>query len=74
MKLTLELFRYGPDDGLKSGRLSLLVRTDLPNNLHADVIADDRDRFDLDTLSALIDTLKRRDSIIKHLIGEERAG
>lgn len=74
MKLHLELFRYGTEDGIpmmKRGQLALLIRT---GSRHVDVMADAEDKFDLDTISAVVEALKKRERIINHLIGEEAAG
>lgn len=64
MKLNLELFRYGNEDGIplmKRGRLALLIQT---GARHVDVMADDQDRFDLDTIAALVEALKKRERAV----------
>lgn len=63
MKINLDLIRYGKEDGIplvKRGRLALLI---VAGHRHVDVMADDEDKFDLDTISAVIDALKKRDLV-----------
>lgn len=63
MKLQLDLIRYGTEDGIplvKRGRMALLI---VAGPRHVDVMADDQDRFDLDTISAVVEALKKRDLV-----------
>lgn len=61
MKLHLELFRYGTEEGIplmKRGQLALLIKA---GHRHVDIMADAEDKFDLDTISALVEALKKRE-------------
>lgn len=71
MKLHLELIRYGNEKGANAGRLALLIRADAR---HVDIMADDDENFDLDTVSAAIDALRRRAQIVAHIFGEGNSG
>lgn len=63
MKITVDLFRYGTEDGipvLKRGRLALLIQA---GTRHVDVMADENDAFDLDTISAIVEAFKKREQV-----------
>lgn len=63
MKINLDLIRYGKEDGIplcKRGRLALLI---VAGPRHVDVMADENDAFDLDTISAIVEAFKKREQV-----------